>query len=447
LAVNSGDGAFVGLLASGRQDARSRAISALAVKWPLTAKQLHSVVSKDGGKELTYQAVHKLARQMAADGTLAVEGGSYALDLGWVRQLKDFGASAERRYLRESSGLVESAAGSSVERSAFEAGKEAASKAVAQLRRRKPLQLVMVFASSAFGAHYEELLRGVRSVTAGAPLAGCTTMGEINNGALHKTVTVGVVAADESVFSAVSIALQLKPGQYSRQGFSGAMDQLGEEIAGSPPDFGLVFFPGYSKANGMKVVAPSFLGEFASRFSTPFPLAGCLAGDYWAFEKTTQFCGRHALADAIVFVGVKTSLKFAIRRQHGYKPASKRAYELRVRNQLVTEMALVSAGGKKVWKPALDVYLREAGTSAAELKNSVPLFIRELIARNRSPPITRAVDGVHGYPTFLEGKAIMFDNAFFDGDVVQLSKTSTGDILEATRNAVSGAMRACRTQP
>ncbi len=87
-----------GLLASGRHDARSRVINALAVKWPLFAKQLHAVVSKDGGKPLTYQAVHKVLGELSADGVISRLPEGYSLSPGWVEAQKAWWNDASKRY-------------------------------------------------------------------------------------------------------------------------------------------------------------------------------------------------------------------------------------------------------------------------------------------------------------------------------------------------------------
>ena len=99
----------------GKQDARSRTIAALAVKWPLTAKQLHSAISKDGGKPLTYQAVHKVLGELSAGRLLLKSAAGYSLSPGWVEAQKAWWLGASKRYSGgEPPSLADIAPGSSL---------------------------------------------------------------------------------------------------------------------------------------------------------------------------------------------------------------------------------------------------------------------------------------------------------------------------------------------
>jgi FIST N domain len=88
--------------------------------------------------------------------------------------------------------LLESGSGIALDTSSFEAGRRAAAHAVSTITTF-PLSVVMVFVPA--GHVPEEALRGVRSVTGGAPLIGTAIAGEIRNGLPQGNVSVTVLAS------------------------------------------------------------------------------------------------------------------------------------------------------------------------------------------------------------------------------------------------------------
>src|SRR3989338_4150194 len=427
-----------------KADTRDAVIDTLAKTWPLNARQVYSEVRDTQHLNITYQGVHKVLNQLVKEKIAVTQDRKYELDAAWIKSLRKFAETADKNYSKSTSApYLEIGTGSSVEKDAFTAGKEAAEKAIKQIKSKRELQLALVFAASVYEANYEDLLKGVRAITKTAPLAGCTTMGEINDKSLHKSVVVAIFAAEKETFSAETIAMPLEEQYQERNNFTRELQKLEvmAEFKKQMPNLGIVFFPGYEKENGMKVIAPTFLSEYANKFSTPFPIIGCLAGDDWAFNKTYQFFNAKALTDTVVFVAIKTKLAFGIRRVHGLKPVNTSQYKLRVKNCLVTEMAKIQDNKIYKYAPVLDLYIRETGITLKTLQDSVPLFLRELIGQNRTPTITRLNDGAHGYPTFIEGKAIRFDNAFNDGDMVQITRTTPEEIVTTTRNSITEATK------
>jgi len=80
-----------------RQDAKSAIIRTLSEKWPLSAKQIHSAVSKDGGR-LTYQAIHKSLGELLEAGTVSKANSGYSLSLDWIVELRKFSEKLEYEY-------------------------------------------------------------------------------------------------------------------------------------------------------------------------------------------------------------------------------------------------------------------------------------------------------------------------------------------------------------
>src|SRR3989344_4852712 len=185
---------------------RDALISALSKRWPLTAKELCAEVKRNYGVTVTYQAVHKLLQQLVSDGILILQDGTYRIDLNWIRNLRKFTEDIEQAYARDTTPpKFEMGIGSSVERDPFSAGKEAAQKALTDIRFHK-VQLALVFASSAYAQDFPSLLRGIRSMAKNVPLAGCSPLGgEIADRALGKSVVVALLAADPENFQATPI--------------------------------------------------------------------------------------------------------------------------------------------------------------------------------------------------------------------------------------------------
>src|SRR3989338_2976689 len=427
-----------------KADTRDAVIDTLAKTWPLNARQVYSEVRDTQHLNITYQGVHKVLNQLVKEKIAVTQDRKYELDASWIKSLRKFAETADKNYSKSTSApYLEIGTGSSVEKDAFTAGKEAAEKALKQIKSDKKMQLVLVFASGEYEKNYKELLKGIVSITRTAPLSGSTTIGEINNRSLHRTITVTVFCADDEIFRAVPIVLPITQSHYAENSFNDILSLL-EKKAGFEkrfPDLGIVFFPGYKRDTGMKAIAPGFLTEFANRFSNAFPLIGGLAGSNWNFDPTVQFCNTERYDDAIIFVCIHTKLKIGVRRLHGYTPLTKHHFKVRTKEGAVTEMAVIEDGKIKGYEPALEVYVRETGLAPKELKKSLPTFIKELIAQNKTPPLTRVSDGAHGFPMVIEGNTIRFSNPFNEGDIAQISKTSPEEITETTKRVI---LEACR---
>lgn len=75
---------------------REKVIVLLSNEWPLSAKQIYSKVSK--GENLSYQAIHKVLKNLEASGTIVMVGKNYKLSDSWVSGLKKFSEEIHQRY-------------------------------------------------------------------------------------------------------------------------------------------------------------------------------------------------------------------------------------------------------------------------------------------------------------------------------------------------------------
>ncbi len=79
-------------------DAKSEIVKVLASSWPLNARRIFQKMKDAGGREISYQGVHKAVRQLEVAGVLKKEEKGYALDAGWLAQAKKFVDHAEAKY-------------------------------------------------------------------------------------------------------------------------------------------------------------------------------------------------------------------------------------------------------------------------------------------------------------------------------------------------------------
>ncbi|MDO8647842.1 MAG: hypothetical protein Q7R70_05530 [Candidatus Diapherotrites archaeon] len=59
-------------------------IKVLSEEWPLTARQLHSRLQRQHSVSTSYQATHKLLKQMLTEGILEKKGKAYSIRVSWV---------------------------------------------------------------------------------------------------------------------------------------------------------------------------------------------------------------------------------------------------------------------------------------------------------------------------------------------------------------------------
>ncbi|MBI2675431.1 MAG: hypothetical protein HYX24_03165 [Candidatus Aenigmarchaeota archaeon] len=92
--------------AEGSANVKDAVINILAADWPLTAKSIYHKV-RQKGLEVSYQAVHKVLKELMEEQVLEKENHEYKLDLGWIREVKEFGSRLENCYTDKSKPPVE----------------------------------------------------------------------------------------------------------------------------------------------------------------------------------------------------------------------------------------------------------------------------------------------------------------------------------------------------
>lgn len=72
-------------------------IRILSDKWPLTAKEIHRELGKEG-TEITYQGVHKILRSLLDSNILTRKGNAFQLSSEWISGMKKYFSGLEEKY-------------------------------------------------------------------------------------------------------------------------------------------------------------------------------------------------------------------------------------------------------------------------------------------------------------------------------------------------------------
>lgn len=198
----------------------------------------------------------------------------------------------------------------------FEAGREAARASRAQIGGNSPT-LTLVFASS----HYaqEELIKGVRSVSGGCPLTGCSSAAQISPAGIIKRSVVVIFISSNTVRT--SIGLGQKLSQDSRSaGQRCARESIVKESSreGRMSRSLFLMFPDGLTAKGEELIR----GE-QEVLGASFPIVGGASGDEFLFRETYQYYNDCVYTDSVagVLIGGGSKIGFGIR--HGWQPIGK----------------------------------------------------------------------------------------------------------------------------
>lgn len=83
----------------GSTDLKDLVISVLSIEWPLSAKQIHHKIVREHGKQVTYQAVHKVLKAMLSEGIIELKEKDYQLNIDWIKKVHFLSEQLEKTYL------------------------------------------------------------------------------------------------------------------------------------------------------------------------------------------------------------------------------------------------------------------------------------------------------------------------------------------------------------
>ncbi len=309
--------------------------------------------------------------------------------------------------------------GGSTTSDSYHAGREAAAHALAQMGL-STAQLVLVFASARFD--HPALLGGIRSVTQGAALIGCSTAGEITAEGPAKRSVVVVTLQSDAMTTTTGVGFRLSAA--ARQAGETAAWPAAHSKAPNPRVF-LMF------TDGISGNAAEALRGVQMTLGTSFPIVGGSAGDDLLFGRTVQYYGDTATQDSVVGVLLSGAITVGIGARHGWRPLGK--------PRLVTR-ALANVVHELDGRAAASVYEDYFGKGADELQ-------RESLARMTIIyPLGMPIPGEEEYMLRNVLKAtpqghLVYAGEVPEGSVVRLMMGSKEHALAAARRAAQQAVR------
>jgi len=73
-------------------------ISLLSEEQGLTAKQLHSRIKRQKGLNISYQAAHKMLKELEQNKTITKKGRNYSLNIDWIEGIEKFSSSFKENF-------------------------------------------------------------------------------------------------------------------------------------------------------------------------------------------------------------------------------------------------------------------------------------------------------------------------------------------------------------
>jgi hypothetical protein len=288
------------------------------------------------------------------------------------------------------------------------AGREAAQQALEKAGVNKP-DMVFMFAS--IGYDQPSLVRAVREITGGAPLAGCSAEGTINGD-----------DADESNFSVVVTAISSDELQWTNGIVPGLEDDprvVGKQLAQdllpnlSAEAIGLFVFP-----DGLTdYLEPFFAGLEENLPSDRFlPLWGGGAGNNVSVDEPTyQYCDEEVISGGVAYALLSGKVQAGWAISHGLVPIGSARTVTRSQGNVIYEID---------GKPAIEVlkeYLPEGALAedrdwmryavSLALTTKAPNYMKDEEYVVRGVPAVRMADGSITVQTEVpEGTSVWFSS-------------------------------------
>ncbi len=224
------------------------------------------------------------------------------------------------------------------------AGQEAAHQAMTQIGRQKP-DLTLVFAD----VHYADprLLKGIRGVTEGAPLVGCSDAGGIHTSTgLQRSVIVIVMRDAKGKFT-------LGCGRGLTKSPERAVQEFCTDLKSTPDARALFIFP-----DGLAGNSCEYLRSLVKEVGATVPILGGCAGDGAMFQKTFQFYNEEVLTDALSGVLLSGDMAIGMGTGHGWSPLGAEREVTKSEGRFLQELDR---------RPAITIYEEYLGMKRDEL--------------------------------------------------------------------------------
>ncbi|MFA6897160.1 MAG: FIST N-terminal domain-containing protein [Patescibacteria group bacterium] len=235
--------------------------------------------------------------------------------------------------------------GASSDSNSKEAGMEACRQAFEKVSSP---ELVIVFASSKLDQ--KEMLSGVREISKGVPLIGCSTAGEITSaGAAEGSVAVMAISSDVIDFT-------IGKGGDLKSGVREAGAQLVKNITGSAKDKTncLLMLTDVLNGNGAEVVR-----GIQDVLGSDTLIIGGAAGDDFLFKQTFNYYNGDISSSSVVGVGLSGDYGIGVGVRHGWVSIGAPMKATKSKDAVLKELD---------GKPAVSIYEDYFGKKAEELR-------------------------------------------------------------------------------
>ena len=323
----------------------------------------------------------------------------------------------------------------------FEVGKLAAQQAISKVKGK--VDLSILFSSSKY--EYDEVIRGVKTITKNAPLIGCSTAGEFTEEKVEKgSVAVGLISTDScKFFLGISGGLGKDP--------LGCVQEIDNQI--NIPEADMRNFPN----RGIMILGDGLAGkgeELTTSASMTFntQIIGGLAGDDLKMKETRVFMNDEIKNDAVSVCEIlsKSPLFFGVK--HGHTPISPLLKITKAFENIVYEIDNKPAW--EVWKEhcgedakkTLGLNVNEI-TSPEEIGKVLTAYElgiqagNEYVIRWPGPSLNATKDGSLNFATTIsEGTGIRIMRGTKEDQVTSARETAEKAILQAGKENVAGAI-------
>ena len=79
---------------------KQKIISILSERWPLSAKQIYENLKKHYSANISYQAIHKMIKELEEEKLVERKESNYQLNINWIQQSKKTFEYVEKQYLK-----------------------------------------------------------------------------------------------------------------------------------------------------------------------------------------------------------------------------------------------------------------------------------------------------------------------------------------------------------
>jgi predicted transcriptional regulator len=79
---------------------KQKIISILSERWPLSAKQIYENMKKHYSANISYQAIHKMIKELEEEKLVERKDSNYQLNINWIQQSKKTFEYVEKQYLK-----------------------------------------------------------------------------------------------------------------------------------------------------------------------------------------------------------------------------------------------------------------------------------------------------------------------------------------------------------